>query len=54
VIVEYAGVAVSSPNELQLLVERSELGKPHVLAVVRDGKRMNLSFTPEEQPSSSA
>ena len=51
VIVEYAGVAVSSPNELQLLVERSDLGKPHVLAVVRDGKRMNLNFTPEEQPS---
>jgi serine protease Do len=51
VIVEYAGVAVSSPSELQLLVERSELGRPHVLTVVRDGKRMNLQFTPEEQPS---
>ncbi len=51
VIVEYAGVAVSSPSELQLLVERSELGKPHVLTVVRDGKRIDLQFTPEEQPS---
>jgi serine protease Do len=51
VIVEYAGVAVSSPSELQLLVERSELGRPHVLTVVRDGKRMNLQFMPEEQPS---
>jgi serine protease Do len=50
VIVEYAGVAVTSPSELQLLVERSELGRPHVLTVVRDGKRMNLQFTPEEQP----
>ncbi len=51
VIVEYAGVAVSSPSELQLLVERSELGRTHVLVVVRDGKRMNLQFTPEALPS---
>jgi serine protease Do len=51
VIVQYAGVSVSNPNELQTLVERSELGKPHLLAVVRDGKRMDLTFTPEEQPS---
>ena len=51
VIVEYAGVAVSSPNELQVLVERSELGRRHVLTVVRDGKRMNLNFTPEVQPN---
>ncbi|MEO8493506.1 MAG: Do family serine endopeptidase [Planctomycetota bacterium] len=52
VIVEYASVPVSSPSELQLLVERSQLGKPHVLSVVRDGKRMSLNFTPEEQPGS--
>lgn len=51
VIVEYAGVPVSSPNQLQLVVERSELGRPHVLTVVRDGKRMNLKFIPEEQPN---
>ncbi|MCA9179109.1 MAG: Do family serine endopeptidase [Planctomycetales bacterium] len=51
VIVEYAGVAVSSPNELQLLVERSDLGKPHLLTVIRDGRRRELSFTPETQPS---
>lgn len=51
VVVEYAGVAVSSPNELQLLVERSELGRPHMLTVVRDGKRVDLRFTPEEQPN---
>ncbi len=51
VIVQYAGVAISNPNELQTLVERSELSKPHVLTVVRDGKRLDLSFTPEEQPS---
>ncbi len=51
VIVEYAGVTVSSPNELQLLVERSELGKLHVLTVVRSGSRVQLNFTPEEQPA---
>jgi serine protease Do len=51
VIVEYAGVAVSSPNELQLLVEQSQLGRPHVLGIVRNGKRMDLNFTPEEQPT---
>ena len=50
VIVEYAGVAISSPSELQILVERSELDKPHLLTVVRDGKRINLNFTPERQP----
>jgi serine protease Do len=51
VIVEYAGVAISSPSELQLIVERSELGRPHTLVIVRDGKRMNLQFTPEALPS---
>ena len=51
VIVQYAGVAVSSPNELQLLVERSELGRAHGLTVIRDGRQMNLRFTPEEQPN---
>jgi serine protease Do len=51
VIVEYAGVAISSPSELQLIVERSELGRPHTLVIVRDGKRMDLQFTPEALPS---
>jgi serine protease Do len=50
VIVEYAGLAVSSPSGLQLLVERSELGKRHELTVIRDGKRITLSFVPEQQP----
>jgi serine protease Do len=50
VIVEFAGVAVSSPQELQTLVEQAELGKPHALAVKRDGKTKELAFTPEAQP----
>ncbi|MFO0911744.1 MAG: Do family serine endopeptidase [Pirellulales bacterium] len=52
VIVEYAGVKVTSPQELQVVVEKSELGRPHVLNVMRDGKPMTLNFTPEEQPES--
>ena len=51
VIVEYAGIEISSPQELQVAVERSKLDQPHVLTVVRDGKRMDLEFIPKEQPS---
>ncbi len=51
VIVEYAGLAVSTPQELQVAVERSEIGRAHTLSIVRDGKSMTLNFTPEEQPS---
>lgn len=50
VIVEYAGMAVNSPNELQILVERSKMGTPHALTIIRDGSRHDLTFTPEEQP----
>jgi serine protease Do len=51
VIVEYAGLKISSPQELQVAVERSKLDQPHVLKVVRDGKRMEIEFIPKEQPS---
>jgi serine protease Do len=51
IIIRYAGVEVSNPIALQTLVERSQLNKPHMLTVVRDGKRMDLTFVPEEQPS---
>ncbi len=51
VIVNYAGVAVSSPSDLQLLVERSDLGRRHELTVVREGERVTLSFIPEAQPA---
>jgi serine protease Do len=52
VIVKYAGVAVRSPQELQMIVERSELGRRHELTVMRDGKTITLDFVPEEQPES--
>ncbi|MCL4207801.1 MAG: Do family serine endopeptidase [Pirellulaceae bacterium] len=51
VIIEFAGVKVASPQELQTLVEQAELGKPHALTVKRDGTTKELAFTPEEQPN---
>ncbi len=50
VIRSFAGVKVDSPRELQLLVERAELGRPHPVELIRDGKSMSLNFIPEEQP----
>ena len=50
VIVNYAGKAVTSPQQLQVAVERSEMGRPQEIAIVRNGKSMTLAFTPEEQP----
>jgi serine protease Do len=52
VIVEYGGVTVTTPQELQLAVERSQIGRQHYVTIIRDGKRMDLPFTPEEQPNS--
>jgi serine protease Do len=52
VIRSFAGVKVDSPRELQLLVERAELGRPHPVELVRDGKSMTVNFVPEEQPES--
>ncbi len=51
VIVEYAGIAVTSPQELQLVVERSEIGRPHPLKVIRDGQETWLEFVPAVLPS---
>jgi serine protease Do len=50
VIVEFAGKAVASPQELQGVVERTEIGGKAMLVVVRDGKRMDLTVTLGEQP----
>jgi serine protease Do len=50
VIVEFAGIRIDSPQQLQDVVERSELMKSHPLQIVRDGKQMQLTFVAEEQP----
>ncbi|MGN6135161.1 MAG: Do family serine endopeptidase [Aureliella sp.] len=49
VIRSFAGVGVNSPRELQLLVERAEVGRPHGIELVRNGKSMTLNFVPEMQ-----
>jgi len=50
VIVEFAGTPVASPQELQGLVERAEIGSKQPMVVLRDGKRFTLDVTVREQP----
>lgn len=50
VITEFAGAKISNPRELQLAVEQATVGKAHNIALVRDGKRMTISFVPDAQP----
>jgi serine protease Do len=50
VIVEFAGKAVANPQELQGVVERTDIGGKATVVVVREGKRMNLTVTLDEQP----
>ena len=51
VIVKFDGQAVKDPQQLQLAVERSEFGKTLTIDIVRHGKAMELSYSPEEQPT---
>ncbi len=51
VITNFAGVSVATPKELQVAVERAEIGRPHQVDIVRDGKTVTLSFIPAEQPA---
>ena len=50
VIVEFAGTRVATPQELQGLVERAEIGSKQPMVVLRDGKRVTLNVTVREQP----
>ncbi len=63
VIIEFAGKAVSSPRELQLLVERADIEKSQNVTVQRDGERIEIAlrlaalpetFTVSEQRSEGA
>ena len=51
VIVEFAGKAVATPQELQMQVEEAPLGRDATVAIVRDGKRMGLKVKLTEAPS---
>ncbi len=50
VIVEFAGNRIASPQSLQVVVERCQLGSSHPMTIVRQGARMELAFLSEEQP----
>ena len=51
IVVEFAGKKVSSPQELQGLVEEAGIGNQQSMIVIRDGKRVTLQIVPSEQPS---
>jgi len=50
VILKFNGKAVSTPNELQGVVEESNIGQKYDLDIVRDGKPMSVGITLLEQP----
>jgi len=50
VIVQFDGKNVSTPNQLQAVVERTKIGQRQSMVVVRDGKRTSLHVTLREQP----
>lgn len=52
VIVKFGGTAVSTPQQLQIAVERSPMGQTLTIAIVRDGKPMTLNYSPEVAPGS--
>ncbi len=51
VIVEFAGVKVANPVELQTTVESAAIGQVERLTIMRDSKRLELKLTAEEQPN---
>jgi serine protease Do len=51
VIVKFDGNSVTTPQELQLAVERSPMGKSLTVDIVREGKSMQLTYQPEAAPS---
>jgi serine protease Do len=50
VIVKFGGSAINTPQKLQLEVERSTVGKPVTIDVIRDRKRIELTYKPEIAP----
>jgi serine protease Do len=51
VIVEFGGVSVASPRNLQALAGRATIGNSQSVTVIRDGKRVELKVTVQEQPA---
>ncbi len=50
VITQFGGIAVTTPQQLQLAVERSSVGKSLMIHVVRDGKGIELTYMGEAVP----
>jgi serine protease Do len=51
VIVKFNGQAVSSPSELQGIVEQATIGQNYPMEIVREGKRTTIQVAPLEQPA---
>lgn len=51
VIVKFGGLSVTTPQQLQLAVERVAAGKSVSVDIIRDGKSMALMYQAEEAPS---
>ncbi len=54
VILEFGGQRVTTPNELQRVVERAGIGKRHEVRIVRGGKRMTVAIELEALPENLA
>ncbi len=51
VIVHFGGIHVTTPQQLQLAVERSPIGQSLTMEVIRDGNSIELTYKPEAAPS---
>jgi serine protease Do len=51
IILDFAGKKVTSPRELQGMVEMAHAGSSQALTVLRDGKRITLQIACAEQPA---
>jgi serine protease Do len=50
VIVAFAEKTISTPQELQMVVEQTPIGHQRTIVIVCDGKRMELKVSPLEMP----
>jgi serine protease Do len=51
VILDFAGVPVHSPRNLQAIASRTAIGSTQPVVVLRDGKKVELKVTVHEQPA---
>jgi serine protease Do len=51
VILDFAGLKVQSPRDLQFAVERATQGRKHAATVLRGKQTLNIELVPEEMPA---